>query len=81
MGFPQEKQRTGIIITKSGAKIYKAFTIKFYNLCKPKIQIMDEKVKEKIIKLLALRYQAKSKLLGENVKELRAIKRELKKTI
>jgi len=42
---------------------------------------MDEKIKEKIIKLLALRYQAKSKLLGENVKELKAIKRELRKAI
>jgi ribosomal protein L29 len=42
---------------------------------------MDEKMKEKLIKLLALRYQAKSKLLGENVRELRAIKRELRKAI
>ena len=39
---------------------------------------MDEKLKEKVIKLLALRYQAVNKLLGENLKELRALKRELR---
>lgn len=39
---------------------------------------MDEKLKEKIRKLIALRYQAVNKLLGENVKELRALKKELR---
>ena len=41
---------------------------------------MDEKLKEKIIKLITLKYKAKAEngLLGENVKELRALKKELR---
>lgn len=39
---------------------------------------MDEKLKEKIIKLITLKYKAVNGLLGENVKELRALKKELR---